>query len=226
MPQQEVRHRLRIRRDVERLVGANTRLWARRHVTDRIAAGLASRDADFGQPPHQVGRIVDVDVVILEVLAGGDVGHAHGVLFTQVGQLDHLGGVDDPHGDLDALHLNTVLPLAVYPVPQTKLQEDLLRHLARLDPPQLGFEDVDLFLGGRRKVGPAVVAGGIGRGCRGSHGCTSPGDRAISTMLVGMGDCYLYYLDRNRPFCQLRQPPTIGRGTQAYGSAGRALIHP
>ncbi len=54
------------------------------------------------------GRVVDVDVVELEVLPGGDVADAVGVLLGEVGEDLHLLGVQAAEGNLDALHAGRV----------------------------------------------------------------------------------------------------------------------
>jgi hypothetical protein len=83
MAEQEAHQRLRVRRDVERLGLAHARERARGDVAHRVAARLARGDADRREPPHQVGRVLDVDVVELDVLARGDVQDPVGVLLGQ-----------------------------------------------------------------------------------------------------------------------------------------------
>ena len=62
-----------IGRDVEGLGGADARERAGGDIAHRVAARLTRGDADRGQPPHQIRRVVDVDEMILDVLARGHV---------------------------------------------------------------------------------------------------------------------------------------------------------
>ena len=71
--EQEAEERVRVGRDVEGLGVADAGQRAGGDVAHAVAAGLAGGDADRGQAAHQVGRVVDVDVVELDVLARGDV---------------------------------------------------------------------------------------------------------------------------------------------------------
>ena len=74
--EQEAHRGLGMRRDIEGLVAADPGDRARGHIADGVAARLAGRDTDRGEPPHQRRGVVDVDIVELDVLAGGDVAHA------------------------------------------------------------------------------------------------------------------------------------------------------
>jgi hypothetical protein len=49
-----------------------------------------------------------VDVVELNILAGGDMGDIVGVLFGEVGESFELSGVEAAEGDLDALHAGRI----------------------------------------------------------------------------------------------------------------------
>ena len=93
MAQQEFGQRAGVRRDVEFLIRANARVGASRHVADGISAGLARGDVRGGQAAHHAGRILDVDVVKLEILASGDVRDAVGILLGQFRQRLELLGV-------------------------------------------------------------------------------------------------------------------------------------
>jgi hypothetical protein len=100
----EVRGRLRIGRDVEGLGPANARDRASGHVADRIAARFASRDPDGSQPAHDRRGVFDVDIVKLEILAGGNVRDRVGILFRKFSEHFQLPRVQSPEWNLDALH--------------------------------------------------------------------------------------------------------------------------
>ena len=78
--------------DVEHLEGAGAGQVAAGHVADRVAARLPGGEPDLGHLPHEVGDPGQLHEVELEVLAGGDVAPAPGVLDGQVGQLLELFG--------------------------------------------------------------------------------------------------------------------------------------
>src|SRR5256885_5742814 len=76
MAEQKTRQRARIRRNVKTFVGANSGVWTGGDVADRISASLAGGNVDGREPSHHARGIIDVDVMKLEILAGGDVGDA------------------------------------------------------------------------------------------------------------------------------------------------------
>ena len=98
--EQKLRQRLRIRGHVKRFVLANACIRARRHITHRVSASLARSDARRRQAPHQAGRVVNLDVVQLKVLPGGDVGDAVGVFLRQLGQTSSCAAFRPPPGIL------------------------------------------------------------------------------------------------------------------------------
>src|SRR5262249_25221646 len=53
MAEEKARERLGVGRHVERLLGGNSGPRAGRDVAHGVAAGLAGREAGFGQPPHR-----------------------------------------------------------------------------------------------------------------------------------------------------------------------------
>ena len=71
--------------DVEHLMGAGTGQMAALHVADGVAAGLPGGEPHRGQGSHHVGNVVDLHIVELDVLAGGDVAPASGVGAGDVG---------------------------------------------------------------------------------------------------------------------------------------------
>ena len=172
MTEEEMGQGVGVGGDVECLGAADAGQGAGGQVAHRVAARLAGGDAHGRQAAHQVGRIVDVDIVVLDVLAGGDVQNFIGVLFGQVGQRFHLLDVQTAEGNLDAqharsvpegvgalglflgkiqrLHLRPVEPLAVVVAltvgapAQASFGEELLVHLALPAQVHLGFEGVDL----------------------------------------------------------------------------------
>ena len=102
--QQEAHRRLGMRCDIEALVAADSGDRTGGHVSDGVAARLAGRDTGCGKPPHQRGGVVDVDIVELDVLTGGDVAHAVAVFLGQIREGVHLGGREPAERDLDPLH--------------------------------------------------------------------------------------------------------------------------
>src|SRR6185437_15108516 len=84
MAEQKAGQRARVRGDVETFVGANAGVWASGYVADGISAGLACRDVGSGETAHHAGRVVDVNVMKLEVLACGDVRDAVGIFLSEL----------------------------------------------------------------------------------------------------------------------------------------------
>ena len=136
--------RLGIGGHVEDLALADAGQVAGGDVADGVAAGLAGRDADFRQPPHDRAAVLDTRVVQLDVLAGGDVAHAGGVAVRHLGDDTQLVGVQAAERNLDPDHLDAGLALAVDPVLEAEGPEHVQRQVALQ---QLGgflFERLDL----------------------------------------------------------------------------------
>ena len=85
---------------------------------------------DVGEDLQDLGRLVEVHEVELEVLAGGDVAAAvAGVVLGDDGHRLHLLGVDAAVGQLDADHLVVHLALAVHAHAQAERDELALEAL-------------------------------------------------------------------------------------------------
>ena len=114
--------------DVEHLVGAGAGEVAALDVADGVAAGLPRGQADGGEVPQDGGYPLQLDEVELDVLTGGDVAPAPGVLVGDVTEHVELVGGDRAVGQLDPDHLVVpALPLAVDAVVQAEHPEDVLR---------------------------------------------------------------------------------------------------
>ncbi len=126
-----------------------------------------------GKPPHQIRRVVDMDIMQLKILTRGDVKNAVGVLLGELGQRVQLLGGNATERDFDALHARGVPervgPLrhvgqevellgsdAVVPMPvivalaidsaaKTGFGKDLFVHFAGAPKRHLRLENVDFF---------------------------------------------------------------------------------
>src|SRR5215831_13340119 len=108
MSQQKAKHGLRVRRDVKNFVAASACKRAGGDVANGVAASLARSDADGGETAHDCGRVFDVYVVKLKVLARGDVGDAIRIFFSEISHRFELLGVKAAARNLDALHAGRV----------------------------------------------------------------------------------------------------------------------
>ena len=79
MPHEEEGQSMRIRRDIECLSLADSRKWAGGYIADNVPASFTRSDPDGGQSTHQVGCIIDMEVVKLDVLPCRNVGDAVGI---------------------------------------------------------------------------------------------------------------------------------------------------
>jgi hypothetical protein len=61
-------------------------------VADAVAAGLDRVHLDFGQVGEDIGRFLQLDPVVLDVLAGGEMAVPAVILFGDVGQHAQLRG--------------------------------------------------------------------------------------------------------------------------------------
>ena len=104
MAQQKFGQRARVRRDVENFVLADAGIGAGRDVAHGISAGFARGDVRGGEAAHQAGRVVNLNVMKLKILARGDVRDAVGIFLGQLRHGFQLLGVQAAAGNLDALH--------------------------------------------------------------------------------------------------------------------------
>ncbi len=82
----------------------------------------------------ELDGLLDLQVVELHVLAGGDVREAAAPALGDVGQRLELGGGDAAPRDLDALHVLDVRELGVHPHRQAQRAELVGRELAAAEP--------------------------------------------------------------------------------------------
>ena len=73
VPNQKAEEPFRVRRDVERFRAGSSRPIAGRDVAHGIAAGFAAGDSGFSQETEQIGRLVQVDVIQLNIFSRGEV---------------------------------------------------------------------------------------------------------------------------------------------------------
>ena len=171
--QQEIRHRLRIRRNIEWLVVANARQWARRQVAHRVAARFLCRNPHRRQPPHQIWRVLDVDEVQLEILPRRHVQNSVRILIRHFCQRFHLRRRQPAKRHFDPLHprrvpvgirslrqvarwvaeslrlrpvepLSVVVPLPVNPPAQARFCKDFFINFILLPQLNLPLENLDL----------------------------------------------------------------------------------
>lgn len=92
---------------------------AAEHVARHVAAGLKRRDPDRGERLPDLGHVLNVDVVELEVLAIGDVDDAPAPAPRDLGAYIQLVGAELAGGRPDAHHEHLVFlgALRVYAVP-------------------------------------------------------------------------------------------------------------
>ena len=108
MAEEEFSQRPRIGSDVEHFVLASSRKRAGGDVADGIAAGFARGDIGGGEAAHQAGSIVNLNVMKLDILPGGNVRDAVGVFLGEFRHGLQLIGVHSATGNFDALHAGRV----------------------------------------------------------------------------------------------------------------------
>ena len=133
------------RGDVEDLVRAGTCKMARLHVANRVTARLAAGEPDRHQLSQEVGDPLQLDVVELEVLPGGDVTPAPAVLVGDVGQHVELARGELARRCLDPDHLvGPALALPVNAVAEPEDTKGVLGQVTVEVPLQLHFELLDV----------------------------------------------------------------------------------
>src|SRR5579859_3042723 len=99
---------MRVGRYVENFIGANAGVGAGSDIANTVSASLASGDIYRGEPAHDAGRVVNLDIVELKILAGRNMGDAIGVFFRQLAHYLELLSIETAAGNLDALHARGV----------------------------------------------------------------------------------------------------------------------
>jgi hypothetical protein len=162
MTQQETRQRLRVRGDVETLVGGDTGVRAGGDVAHGVAARLPRGHSRVGKTMHRVLGVVQLDEMKLDVLPGGDVPEAARVALADVGQRIELIAGQNPLRDLHPQHLRVLrLTLAVGAAHQAEGAPLVGRHFAALVPLESRHELLDVGLARKRQArapeGPGIV---------------------------------------------------------------------
>ena len=192
--EQKPGQRVGVRGCVEGFGAADAGQLAAGNVAHGVATRLAGGDAHSGQTAHQIGRVLDVDVVQLDVLAGGHMQDAVRVFISQLRQhiqllrvqtaIGHFNahhsrrvpiGVWSLHplrGEGDGLALEAVVALAVVVAltvdtpAQTALGKDPLVQFALASQEHLPFKNVDLV---GHIIGHVVLEAIFPGQCDGSH---------------------------------------------------------
>ena len=150
--QQVAGQRLRVRRDVEPLVGGNAGVRAGGDVAHRAAARLPGGQPRVGEAAHRRLDVVQLDEMKLHVLPGGDVAEAARVALADVGERLELLAGQDALRDLDPQHLRVFrLALAVGAAHQPERAPLVGRHLAALVALERRHEFVDVGLARERE---------------------------------------------------------------------------
>ena len=113
---------------VHDLVGRGAGVMVRRDVADAFAAGLDRVHFHGRQLGQDVGRLLQLDPVVLDVLAGGEMAVSPVIGARDMGQLAHLARIERAIGDGDAQHVG--VELEIEPVLQPQGLELVVRHLA------------------------------------------------------------------------------------------------
>ena len=97
-------------------------------IADAVPAGLDRVHLDSRQIGHQVGRVLQLDPVVLDILAGGEVAVAPVILVRDIGQNMHLRTGQCAIRDGDAQHIG--VELQIKPVHQPQRLELVFGQLA------------------------------------------------------------------------------------------------
>ena len=93
------------------LVGGSARELVRADIADAVAAGLDRVHLDRRQLGKNVGRILQLDPVILDVLPGGEMAIALVILARDMGEHVHLLRIERAIGNGDAQHIGVQLQI-------------------------------------------------------------------------------------------------------------------
>ena len=170
---------LGIRARIDQLVRRRSGKVIRADVADAVAARLDRMHLDRGEVRQDLRRIFQLDPVVLDVLARGEVAIAAVVLVRDVTQHPHLAPVQRAIGDRHAQHIG--VELEIEPVLQPQRLELVLGDLARHAPRHLPAE----FLHARIDHGLIilVILVHVQITCFAASG--SPGRRERSSRTVG-----------------------------------------
>ena len=113
---------------IDDLVCGGTCEVVRTDVADAIAAGLDGVHLDLGKIGQDIGRVFQLDPVVLDVLPRGEVAVTAVVLVRDIGQRVHLLAVQRAVGDGNAQHVS--VQLKVQPVHQPQRLELVFGQLA------------------------------------------------------------------------------------------------
>jgi hypothetical protein len=117
-----------IRARIYQLVSSGAGILVRADVADAIAAGLDGVHFHLGEIGQQVWRLFQLDPVVLDVLAGGEMSITAVIFVSDIAQHTHLCSIQSAIGDRDAQHIG--VELEVEPVHQPQRLELILRQMA------------------------------------------------------------------------------------------------
>jgi hypothetical protein len=138
-----------------------------------VTARFFRRDARVGEDAQRGLGVLELDEVVLHVLARRDVALAAAESFGDLGERFELCRRGDAAGDLRADHLKAVLPLAVDAVEQAERSPIVARQLAALECFEALDEQIDIFVPGKAETAN-------GRRCCFSNTHTISNARAVS----------------------------------------------
>ena len=157
MPEQVACEGLRVRRDIEPLVGSDTRIGARCDVPHGIPAGFSRRQPRVGEPAHRRLHVVQLDEVELDILTRRDMSEPARIAVGDIRQRFELVARNCTLRNLHTQHLRVVgLPLSVRAAHEPELPPLVGRHLATLVALERGDELVDVGAAGERQSRPPV----------------------------------------------------------------------
>ena len=133
---------------IDKFVGRRSGILVARYIADAIAARLDRMHLDGGEIGENVGRVLELDPVILDILPRREMSVIAIVLARDMREHPHLCGVQRAIGDGDAQHIGVKLEIEA--VHQPERLELILCQLAGKAPldlvAKLGDARVDHFL--------------------------------------------------------------------------------